>query len=159
MNLPLLIPLGILAASVGALGSAYTAQYGFDLEPCILCLYQRVPFLVTGLLALVALRVQPGSTKTVFVGLAGVVFLVGAGIAAYQVGVEQHWWASGCSGGLPENLSIADMKQILTQKQPKPCDDVDWTLFGVSMATYNVFYSGLLGLGSLAAAYRMRSEA
>ena len=41
------------------------------------------------------------------------------------------------------------------QKPEKACDDIDWTLFGISMATYNVAYSGGLGLLSLGAAMQM----
>ncbi len=52
---PRYIPLAILAASVAALGAAYIAEYAFGLEPCILCLYQRLPFVATGLLALAGL--------------------------------------------------------------------------------------------------------
>ena len=45
-----LILLAILAASMGALGMAYVAEVVFGLEPCILCLYQRVPYAITGVL-------------------------------------------------------------------------------------------------------------
>jgi len=48
LDIPRLIPFAVFAAAVFALGNAYTAQYAFDLEPCILCLYQRVPYVVTG---------------------------------------------------------------------------------------------------------------
>ena len=159
MPLARLIPLAILLASVGALGVAYTAQYAFDLEPCILCLYQRVPFATVGLLAMAALRwprLAPGACA-----LSGMVFAVGAGIAAYHVGVEQHWWASvaGCGGGLPPPMSAAEFKQSLLAKPPKACDEVDWTLFGISMAGYNVAYSSALAVMALAGAWRMKAEA
>ena len=81
--------------------------------------------------------------------LSGIVFLVGAGIAFYHVGVEQHWWASAAScgnngGDVPK--TIDELRQLLMQAKPaKACDEVDWTLFGLSMATYNVPFS----LGSL----------
>ena len=39
-------PLVILAASAGALASAFVAQYVFGLEPCVLCIYQRWPFAI-----------------------------------------------------------------------------------------------------------------
>ncbi|MBL4690180.1 MAG: disulfide bond formation protein B, partial [Rhodospirillales bacterium] len=77
LDLSRLVPFGIFAASVAALANAYIAQYTFDLEPCILCLYQRVPYAVAGVLGLVAMLV-PGQRSRAVV-LAGGVFLVGAG--------------------------------------------------------------------------------
>ena len=41
-----LYPALLILVGVGSLGAAYTAQFGFDLEPCVLCLYQRVPFAI-----------------------------------------------------------------------------------------------------------------
>ena len=54
---PRAVPIAILAASVGALGFAYISETVFGLEPCVLCLYQRVPYAATGIVAV--LRVSP----------------------------------------------------------------------------------------------------
>ncbi|NQV82173.1 MAG: disulfide bond formation protein B [Rhodospirillales bacterium] len=140
-DLAVLVPFGIFAASAAALINAYIAQYVFDLQPCILCLYQRVPYAIAGVLGGAALFV-PG-VRLWAVRLAGLVFLVGGGIAFYHVGVEQHWWASaaacGSAGGGDGPATVEELRQLLLSAKPvKPCDQVDWTLFGLSMATYNV---------------------
>lgn len=147
-----------MAAGAGTLAIAFTAEYGFGLEPCILCLTQRVPFyaalgLGLGALAFPALRWQ-------LVVLAGVGFLVNSGIAVYHVGVEQHWWSSvtGCGGGDVTAMSFSDMKKSLGQKTLKACDEVDWTLFGISFATYNIFYSFALGVVTVYAAALLKRE-
>ena len=154
---PRLVPLLILGASLGALATAYVAQYGFGLEPCVLCLTQRIPYAVTAVLALIALAVRSSSARVWIVGLSGGLFLIGAGLAFYHVGVEQHWWASvaSCAGKLPLDLSAADLKSGLAMKPPKPCDVVDWSLFGISIAGYNAIFSLALGLGTVAAAWQM----
>ena len=96
MNWQRLIPIGILLASLGSLSFALTSQIVFDKDPCILCLYQRVPFVVTALLAVLALRLNKSSSLIpLVVILCGLIYLIGAGIAVYHVGVEQHWWISG----------------------------------------------------------------
>ena len=136
-------PWVLLAAAATALGTVYIAQYGFGYEPCVLCLYQRVPYAVIAALGLLA---------------AGLVFLAGAGIAFYHVGVEQTWWASVAScgaHGVPLT-STADLFQALQKKAEKSCGDIDWTLFGISMATYNVVVSLILAVAALAAFRRMR---
>jgi disulfide bond formation protein DsbB len=156
MPLHRLIPVFILLVAIGSISIAMTAQYVFGVEPCILCLYQRVPFVLTGLLAILALRLKGSSALIpLIIILCGLIYLSGAGIAFYQVGVEQHWWLSGCSGTLPENVSLDQLRASLMQKPEKSCDDLNWTLFGISMATYNVFFSGLLGLASTGAGIQM----
>ncbi len=160
---PRLVPFGILAASVGALATAYTAQYAFGLEPCILCLYQRVPYALAGVLGLGALLLPNGEkeeqARAWAVAACGLVFLTGAGIAFYHVGVEQHWWVSaacGVSGGSEVPKTVEDLRQMLTEKPPKACDDVDWTLFGLTMATYNIGASLALAAAAFWGAARIR---
>ena len=159
LDLAFLAPFGILAVSATALANAYIAEYGFGLEPCILCLYQRVPYAVAGVLGLAALTSPRARVRAVAV--AGGVFLVGAVLAFYHVGVEQHWWASvaacGGAGDVGGPATVDELRQMLTRESPvKACDEVDWTLFGLSMATYNVGVSLALGTASLLAANQLR---
>ncbi len=154
-----LVPFGIFAVSVAALANAYIAQYALGLEPCILCLYQRVPYAIAGVLGLVALFVPAQRMRAV--AAAGVVFGIGAAIAIYHVGVEEHWWASaavcGGSGGGQEPATVEELRQMLLNAKPaKACDEVDWTLFGHSMATYNVGVSLALAFVSFWGAGRIR---
>ncbi len=154
-RLPLerLTPWLIVAVALGALSTALLAQHLYDLEPCILCLYQRLPFVATALLALAALKFPTGSAAIApIIGLCALTYLGGAGIAVYHVGVEQHWWVSGCTGAPAAELSFDQLRAALSTKPAKSCDDVDWTLFGISMATYNVPFSAAMAAISFMAA-------
>jgi disulfide bond formation protein DsbB len=155
-----LIPLGILVASAGALATAYIAEYLFRLEPCVLCLYQRVPYWATLGLGLLALALPAGASRSLAVALAALAFLAGAGIAAYHVGVERHWWTSAvaCGGALPAEMTVEQLRAQLAKPPPKPCDAVDWSLFGISMSGYNAVVSALLAGAALAGAYRIYRE-
>jgi len=84
--------------------------------------------------------------------LAALSFAVGAGIAFYHVGVEQQWWLSAapCGGGLDTSASNSDFLAALQQKPEKSCGDIDWTLFGISMATYNFVLSTVMAVLCLA---------
>lgn len=159
-DINLLAPLAVIAASAFALATAFGAQYGFGIEPCPLCLYQRVAYAVAGLVGLAALFAAPGDKRALVVGLAGVAFTLGAGIALYHVGVEQHWWASAvCTAGNDKApATVEQLRAMLTAKPAKPCDERDWTLFGVSMATYNVGASVALALGCFLSAQMMRTR-
>lgn len=154
-------PLLILLACIAALGSAFLAQYGFSLRPCILCLYQRVPYAISILLAVLALRARNPRTGSILIGLCAALFAVNAGIAAYQVGIEHFWWVgfSGCSGtgaALPDSPDA--LLQSLSQPLPVRCDDVPFQLFGVSLAGANLGLSSLLTLFAAlsTAGYRQR---
>lgn len=144
---PALAPAILLLTSVGSLGFAFYAQYVQKLLPCILCLYQRVPFYVAAGLALVALLLLrfPGISRAL-VYLCGVTFAVGTGIAFYHVGVQELWWPGPamCGGVQSGAGSLAELKAQLMAQPIVRCDKIDWTLFGVTMPTVNVFFSAAL---------------
>lgn len=144
------IALAVAGVSLAALVAALIAEYSFGLKPCILCLYQRVPYGVGFVLGgLAVLPMMPPRFRRGLVGLAGLGFLTGMGIAAFHVGVEQHWWAgtSSCSSNGLGALSIAEMQAALSAPAVVPCDTPQWDLFGITMAGYNVV--GSLGLALL----------
>jgi disulfide bond formation protein DsbB len=156
MPLQRLFAVFILIVALTSLSVSLIAEHFFDKEPCILCLYQRAPFLITGLLAITALCLKSSSNliPMTFM-LCALIHLLGTGIATYHVGIEQHWWSSGCSGNLNQNVTLEQLRASLMQKAIKSCDDADWVLFGISMATYNVFFSSALGLASIVASMQL----
>ncbi len=153
---PRLVPAVIVAIGLGALGAAVASQFWGGLEPCVLCLYQRYAYLgaVAMGLAGLALGGNP-EARRVTVALAGLAFLVGAGIAVFHVGVEQHWWrgTTGCHAPVFDlDASIEDLRKQLLGVRFVPCDEIRWSLLGISMAGYNVLASLGLAAASLWAA-------
>ena len=153
---PRAVPALIVAAGLGALAAALASQYWGGLQPCVLCMYQRYAYLGAAAFGLFGLIAGPRiGARRAAVTLAGVAFLTGAAIAAFHVGVEQHWWrgTSGCHApAFDPNASIADLRAQMLETRFVPCDEVPWSLFGVSMAGYNVLASLGLALASLWAA-------
>jgi disulfide bond formation protein DsbB len=151
----------ILAISLGALAMAYAGQYLFGLEPCVLCLYQRVPWALTALIAVVGMVGWAGRSRLLPIALCAAVFAVGSGLAFYHVGVEQHWWGSiaGCGGGPVSGLSLDDLRPEALATGLKPCDRVDWRLFGLSLAGYNMLASALFSVGCLIGVFLLRRKA
>ena len=153
----------VLMMSIAALATAFTAQYGFGLRPCELCLYQRVPYGVVIFLSLLALglRLEPRRMAMVL-GACALAFTVDGGLSLYHVGVEQHWWAgpSACTGGLGGVQSVQDLAALLSKPINIPqCDKVAWSLFGISMAGYNLIAClGLAGFSLLSAQRLMGRE-
>ena len=140
----------VLLFSLAALAAAYTAQFVFGLQPCALCLYQRIPYFVAAAVAFALLLWRPDvRTTSWLLAICGLAFAVNGGIALFHVGVEQHWWQglASCSGGTRGAGSVDDlMAQLSKPVTVASCDQVSWSLFGVSMAGYNFLASiGLTG--------------
>jgi len=149
---PRLTGLAIALVSAAALATALAAQHWGGLAPCILCIYQRYAYgaaLAAGLAAALV-GVMPGPGRLA-VAAAGLAFLVGGGIAAFHVGVEQHWWrgTAGCHApAFDAGLSVAELRERLMSTEFVACDEIPWSLLGISMAGYNVLAS--IALAALA---------
>ena len=138
-----LIPLFVAGAAAAALIAALISQFGFDLQPCVLCLWQRWPYvaaIVLGLAAILLRRNRPAAM--VLTGLAVLAVVVSGGIGAFHVGVEQGWWegTAGC-GSLSNTDDLAALRAQIMNAPIVRCDEVAFSLFGISMAGWNVLYA------------------
>jgi len=136
-------------ASVIVLGAALASQYWGGLVPCELCLLQRWPWAAAIAVSLVALIAGSRSALPWVAVLLAVVFALGAAFAFYHVGVEQHWFAgpTACTARSGGALTLEEMKRQILGTAPVLCDRVQWSLFGVSMAGWNLLAS--LGMAAI----------
>lgn len=131
-----------LLVSSGALAAAFIAQYQFGLEPCILCIYQRIPFAIVIFFSLLGFMSPLGvHVSNAMTGINATAFFTNSVIASYHTGVERKWWAShleGCS--VPDLGSDPDkiMEAIMSAPAVR-CDEIPWAdpYLGLSMANYN----------------------
>jgi disulfide bond formation protein DsbB len=144
------LPLAAAAVGLGALTlllGALIFEHGLGLAPCPLCLAQRGPLAAAAVLALTAAAAAPLAPGAARLPLAaaGLVLLIGAGIALYHSGIELQWWRGpeSCSGsGLPG--AITDLNAAMAGARIIRCDVVPWSLFGLSLANYNAIVSTAL---------------
>jgi len=130
----------VFLVAVAALLAALLAQFGFGLKPCILCLYQRVPYAVLLLIAPLGLWLKKPAPLLL---ACAVLFLASTGLALFHTGVEQHWWVFG-SGCPVESLAGKTDEQALAALLATPlapCDKVAWRLLGVSITVWNALLS------------------
>jgi disulfide bond formation protein DsbB len=159
-----LIFLALMAASIIILGAAFAFQLIGGLQPCELCIWQRYPYAVTIGLTGVGIGLARSGVERrylVFLLLAcALTFLIGAGIAVFHVGVEHKWWegTSACVGRLTGASSAADLRERLLAAPVVRCDQPAWSLFGITMAGYNVLLSLALTIASLFAARRLAAR-
>ena len=142
-------------ASAGVLAAALFFQFALGYQPCVLCLWQRVPYGAVMAFSIITLLFrQWKGLGDALLAASGLALLAGAGIAAYHVGVEQHWWAGtsacGAVGRAPQTLE--ELRAQVLAAPVTRCDEVAWSLFGISMAGYNVFISLALSAFAFVAA-------
>ncbi|MEO9213065.1 MAG: disulfide bond formation protein B [Caulobacteraceae bacterium] len=147
-----------LAASLAILAIVHGFETFGRLPPCALCLKEREVYWVAAALAAAGLliaRARPGRRRLAC-GLLAVVFLFGAGLAAYHAGAEWKFWPgpASCSGGAGR-VSPADIAELLGGGHVAPsCETPAWVFLGLSMAGWNVLVSLILASLSAAAARR-----
>ncbi len=103
-----------------------------------------------------ALRIYQGQLA-VLGGLCAVAFVINAGVATFHVGVEQQWWqgTEACGAAGTTARTIEELRAQIFAAPIVRCDVVPWSLFGISMAGYNVLASLGLAVASAIAARGM----
>jgi disulfide bond formation protein DsbB len=149
------ISIFIMLFSALALGFAYTSEHIFGLLPCILCIYQRIPFFIVILLSLISLACH-GKTRLVLVALCSIFILIDAGIAGYHLGVENGKFHvdGGCEAGDTKPTTIEEMRNELIGRAAAPCEKPQFVFLGISMAGWNFFFSSFIGGYTLILALR-----
>lgn len=127
-----------------ALIFVYGAEHFFQVYPCSLCIGQRYFFWSALILALMGFFLN----LRILLYILALVFMGCAFMAGYQVLVELKLvpLPGMCQTGSMANLD--EFKKLLSHGIRAPCDQISWSLFGISMAGYNVPFCLLLGLYS-----------
>lgn len=145
----------LFLSGIGSVAFALTMQMGFNVPPCDLCIWQRYPYGVVAALSLLCFAWRPYKRQTVILlALCALTFLVSAGFATVHSGVERHWWESplACMGEEIKGDSVEDLRRALLSSESPPCDEIPWTLCGLSMANWNIVASLALAFFAAAAA-------
>jgi disulfide bond formation protein DsbB len=127
-----------------ALAGAYVSQYFFGLQPCILCLYQRVPFFLVIFISLIGVFFLHGEKiqkYLIFTCLA--VLLANAGIAGYHTGVEKKIFKgpTTCVGGdLNQAQTLEELDEMIKKSRIVKCSEPAFVFLGLSMASWNMLY-------------------
>ncbi len=140
----------IFAICASLLGFGLYLEHAVGLEPCPLCVFQRVAYIVIGLIALIAAIHNPKKLfERIYNFLIFMASFCGAGIAGRQIWL-QHLPANKipeCGLGLEYMLNffpfIDAIKMILSGSGE--CAKVQWTFLNFSIAEWSIlFFIGLM---------------
>tara|TARA_B100001250_G_scaffold362055_1_gene340496 strand:+ start:210 stop:698 length:489 start_codon:yes stop_codon:yes gene_type:complete len=142
-NITLILILIILSLS---LISAFIIEHILNHKPCNLCLYQRIPYIISIFFILLIFIFK--RNNNIFLFLLFVTFLISSILAFYHFGIEQGFFNE---SALCKNTKVSDSlnkEEILKQLKEinVSCKDVPFKVFGLSLATINTFFSIVLSV-------------
>ena len=149
----------LAAASAAVVAGAFYFQHVEGLQPCPLCVAQRWAHGASFAAGLAALLAGGRRAAPWLLAATGLAFLAGAAVAGYHVAVERQWLESAfceTAGGAAD--SVEELEALLMATEPARCDQVPWSLAGLSMAGWNLALSLALAAAALAAARRAARE-
>ena len=150
------------AVCVGLMGYALYAQYQLMLEPCPLCVFQRIAVIVLGVVFLIAaLHNSAGVGSKIYAGLLGLATVFGVVVAG------RHIWLQNlppdevpsCGPGLGymlDNFPLGDALEMVFTGSGE-CANIDWQFLGLSMPTWVLV--AILGLGGVGIWNNLRKSA
>jgi disulfide bond formation protein DsbB len=156
MTLPnrrLLNLLGFLACA-GMMGFALYAQYVLWLDPCPLCVFQRIATILLGIVFLVAALHNPGQMGARLYGvLVAITAGFGVAVATWHVRLQNMPAdeVPSCGPGfeyIMDNFALFDALSMIF-KGSGECADVVWRFLGLSMPTWVIIGLGGLGIAGI----------
>jgi len=134
----------ILFISISIVFSAYFIEYILGYGACNLCLIERIPYFFA--IAFSLFFLLSGKYKRLILSLLFISFISNALIAFYHFGIEQNFFDESfmCKiKSLNQNVSANELLQEL-ENNKKSCKNVNFKIFGLSLATINLFISLIL---------------
>ena len=129
----------IILLCLSSIFYAFFVEYFLGYKPCILCKYQRVPYMLGLIIGLFGFF-EPSNTKIIIYIF--LIFLISLILSGYHFGIEQELYHSifACSD---DNLNVLEKGKLLKSlKVINPdCRNVNFAVFGVSLATINLILS------------------
>jgi protein dithiol:quinone oxidoreductase len=141
-------------ACAALLAYAYYAQFVLHLEPCPLCIFQRVGVFALGLVFLIAAAQDPvGWGRRVYALLGGLAALAIMGVALRHLYIQSAPAGSvpACGASLDFMLKVFSLSEVLVKvlSGSGECAKVTWTFLGLAMPGWVLIAAAALGVYAL----------
>ena len=136
----------MLLFSIFAIIAAYFIQYILGHQPCNLCLIERIPYIFSIIIILVFLFFQ--KFEKIVLIILSLTFFTASLVSFYHFGIEQGFIKESIVCNLNSPGSELTKEALLNQlkEMPVSCKDVTFKIFGLSLATFNIFITLILGV-------------
>ena len=134
----------ILVFSIFAILAAYFIQYVLGHQPCNLCLIERIPYIFSIIIILICLLFK--KFEKIALVILSLTFFIATLLSFYHFGIEQGFIKESLVCDLNSLDNELSKEALLNQlkEMPKSCKDVTFKIFGLSLATFNIFISIIL---------------
>ena len=134
----------ILLFSIFAVIAAYFIQYVLGHQPCNLCLIERTPYIFSIIIISVCLLFR--RFEKVILMILSLIFFTASLLSFYHFGIEQGFVMESIVCDLNSTSKELTKEALLSQlkEMPVSCKDVTFKVFGLSLATFNIFISLIL---------------
>ena len=141
--------LGFLVCAA-LMGWALWLQYGLVLEPCPLCVFQRIAVMATGIVFLIAAFHNPGRAgAAVYAGLTLIASGIGAALATWHVWIQGQPKGSvaACGMGLDYMLETMPLTEVIGRvlRGSGECAEQGWLFMGLAIPSWTfVFFIAMI---------------
>ena len=137
----------ILFYSLLAIFFTLYVEHVLGYKPCKLCLYQRMPYIVAIFISFVGYNYFKNNKILILIV---VIFSISFLISGYHYGIENNIFEefSGCTANTLEIIDKSELLKSLNDNVSN-CKDVNFKLFGISLAGINFLLSLLIIIYSL----------
>ena len=137
----------ILFYSLSAILFALYVEHILQYKACKLCLYQRIPYLLAIFVSFVGYNYSKNNKILILIII---IFSLSFFISGYHYGIENYIFDefSGCSNNSLNIINKTELLKSLNNNIPS-CKDVNFKLFGISLAGINFLLSLLIVIYSL----------
>ena len=134
----------ILLFSVIAIITAYFIQHILGHQPCNLCLIERIPYIFSIIIISANLFIKKFEKITLII--LSLTFFSATLLSIYHFGIEQGFITESLVCDLNSPINELTKEALLNQLKEVPvtCKDVTFKVFGLSLATFNIFISLML---------------
>tara|TARA_B100000073_G_C23345910_1_gene416812 strand:+ start:13 stop:501 length:489 start_codon:yes stop_codon:yes gene_type:complete len=122
------------------LGTAFVIEYGFKVASCKLCVYQRIPYVLTILTGLVLYFLD----KTRLYLVLTVLFqIIGLGVAIFHSLIERNLiqYEMACTSVSNDFDNIEELRLFLEDAPIIKCNEINFSFLGLSLANMNILVS------------------
>ena len=128
--------------------SALYVEYILQFQPCMLCIYQRLPYLGAIIVSFIGFNYS-NNDQILIVTI--MIFTLSAILSGYHFGIENSIFdeLSACTNGSSDILNKSKLLESLNKTLPVNCKDATFKILGISLAAINTILSILIVIFSI----------